>query len=101
MLRDILAAIAGKDYENHRRICQAGVAPFSYPMARSPHPAPGRFRGARGGPRMIHPLFEKSMAPSPWSVDFFAYLSAAGVIMVTALSLAVVAHFYSNRIGRG
>ena len=50
---------------------------------------------------MIHPLFEKSMAPSPWSVDFFAYLSAAGVIMVIALSLAVVAHFYSNRIGRG
>jgi hypothetical protein len=54
---------------------------------------------------MIHPLqfflFEKSMAPSSWSGDFFDQLSAAAVIMVIALSLAVVAHFYSNRIGRG
>jgi hypothetical protein len=50
---------------------------------------------------MIHPLFEKSVAPSPWSGDFFALLSAVGVIMVIALSLSVVAHFYSNHIGRG
>jgi hypothetical protein len=41
------------------------------------------------------------MAPSSWSGDFFDQLSAAAVIMVIALSLAVVAHFYSNRIGRG
>jgi hypothetical protein len=51
---------------------------------------------------MIHPLqfflFEKSVAPSPWSGDSFDHLSAAGVIMVIALSLTVAAHFYSNRI---
>jgi hypothetical protein len=55
--------LPGKDYEDHRRICQAD--------------------------------------PSTWSGDFFDHLFAAGVIMVIALSLAVVAHLYSNRIGRG
>jgi hypothetical protein len=72
MLRDIPAAIAGKDYEDSRRICQAGVALFSPP---------------RCGPQMIHPPLQ--------------FFSAAGVVMVIALSLALVAHFYSNRIGRG
>jgi hypothetical protein len=50
MLLDILAAIARKDYEDHLRICQAGVAPFSYLMARSPHPAPGYFPGCQRRP---------------------------------------------------